>query len=77
MEKNRNTWKGGSVALFLFVVGFFLFSWPLISLATEIGGIVLISYLFLVWLLVTLGIWSYCRNEADNRSENKSEEDHS
>lgn len=62
------------MALFLFVVGFFLFSWPFISLAAERGGIVLISYLFLVWLLVILGIWSYCRNEGDNRSENQSEE---
>jgi hypothetical protein len=77
MEKNHNTWKGGSVALFLFVVGIFLFSWPLISVATETGGVVLLSYLFLVWLLVILGIWSYCRNEADSRSDNKSEEDNS
>ncbi|MBU1567429.1 MAG: hypothetical protein KJ630_17620 [Proteobacteria bacterium] len=77
MEKISNTWKGKPAALFLFLACFFLFSWPLLSIPSESGGIVLISYLFLLWLLVILGLCHYCRNEAGNLTEIQRDEDHS
>lgn len=77
MKKIRKSWQGRHVALFLFLLCFSFFNWPLLSIPVEKGGVQTVISLFLLWLLVIFSLWLYSHNESETSSENQRDEEQS
>lgn len=77
MKKIRKSWKGRHVALFIFLVCFSFFNWPLLSIPIEKGGIQAVISLFSLWLLAIFCLWFYSHNESEASSEHQRDEEQS
>lgn len=58
--------EGNTAALLLFIVGFLLFNWPLLSVPAEKDGFEMLLYLFLLWGFIILCLGLYSLNEVEN-----------
>lgn len=63
----RFTREGNTVAVLLFTVALLLFNWPLLSVPAEKGGLQMLLYLFLLWILIIFCIVLYSCNEGDHQ----------
>lgn len=73
MKRLINFFGSKTGTLLLFHLGLLLFSWPLMSITANMGGVALFRYLFLAWavFIAILPLMAYAvrRNSSDKGEE--------
>lgn len=67
---------GKSSAMIVFAISLLFFNWPLVSIADDSYGIVLVIYLFILWLLAIAGLRAYCSTLIKSQKQSERGDEH-